>query len=114
MRRLAAELTASFPTASSQQVDLLLGGLRDTFRDAPIREFLPVLMRRAARDHLSGRVVLSFADRTFSGGGCIQRPGIGAAGLSDNRSAVDQVGPPALSDEAVRFVSGVTGRPQVH
>jgi hypothetical protein len=74
MQRLVAELTVLFPTATLPQVDLLISGLRDLFRAAPIREFLPLLIRRAALDHFAGRTVLSFAERIGGGAPC---PGVG-------------------------------------
>lgn len=73
MQRLVAELSVSFPTATLLQVDLLISGLRDVFRAAPIREFLPLLIRRAALDHFAGRTVLSFDER-IGGAPC---PGAG-------------------------------------
>lgn len=79
MQRLASELSVSFPTATSPQVDLLISGLRDLFRAAPIREFLPLLIRRAALDHFAGRTVLSFdeGDARCPGAGSdlVPRPG---------------------------------------
>jgi hypothetical protein len=75
MQRLASELSVSFPTATLPQVDLLISGLRDLFRAAPIREFLPLLIRRAALDHFTGRTVLSFDERI---GGDARCPGAGS------------------------------------
>ncbi|MET3808478.1 hypothetical protein ABIB25_005507 [Nakamurella sp. UYEF19] len=98
MQRLAAELTASFPTATLDQVDLLLGGLRDIFRDAPIREFLPVLIRRAARDHFTGRTVLSFAESTSGGGAPCTT--VGPEVCSD-RSSAHRIGQPAVITQPV-------------
>jgi hypothetical protein len=48
-----ARLAQQFPELSPEQIDRAVAGHYDTFEDSPIRDFVPVLVERAARRQLS-------------------------------------------------------------
>jgi hypothetical protein len=50
---LKARLAQQFPELSPEQIDRAVAGHYDTFDDSPIRDFVPVLVERAARQQLS-------------------------------------------------------------
>lgn len=49
---LIHKLELDYPTASHQSVTELVSSVHARFEDAPIREFIPLLVERSARDVL--------------------------------------------------------------
>jgi hypothetical protein len=53
MRQVRARLAKQFPELSADEIDRAVTGHYDTFNDSPIRDFVPVLVERAARQQLT-------------------------------------------------------------
>ena len=53
MRQIRAGLAKQFPDLSAEEIDRAVTGHYDAFNDSPIRDFVPVLVERAARQHLT-------------------------------------------------------------
>jgi hypothetical protein len=53
IRQVTARLVQQFPELSAEEIDRAVTGHYDAFDDSPIRDFVPVLVERAARQQLT-------------------------------------------------------------
>jgi len=53
MHQVRARLAQQFPDRSADEIDHAVTAHYDTFTDSPIRDFVPVLVERAARRQLT-------------------------------------------------------------
>ena len=69
------ELRSEFPSVPREQVDMLVEGLWQHYEDARVRDFVPLLVRRQAREELRDIAeVLSVSLKPASEPGSTARP----------------------------------------
>jgi hypothetical protein len=56
LSHIKARLRAEFPEVDEQQIDRAVISTYEGFNDSPIRDFVPILVERSARDSLKGSV----------------------------------------------------------